>query len=289
VTATAWMFPGQGSQRDSMWRNLPAGPRLLRAASELIGDDLAARCRAQPPASWPCEVLQPVLLTASVAAVAAATEAGLQPPVAVVGHSLGEYAALVAAEALSFETAVRVVRARGEAMDAAGAAAPGGMAAVIGGDPDVAAICAAAGEVWVANENSPRQVVISGRSEALSRACEQCENYGSVVIPLNVPVANHTPLMEPAVERVRELLDAASIRSPRVPFYSGVDGAPHDSAARLPELLSRAIAAPVKFRSAIEEIRAAGVTAFVELGPGRTLSRLVRETAPAATAVSACR
>lgn len=278
------MFPGQGAQRAGMWDAFEGGESLMREAAYLLDDDLIGRCAAVAPADWPCDLLQPAMFTVAVAASRHARATGARP-VAVVGHSLGEYAALVAAGSLGFPAALRVVRVRGEAMDAAGAAAPGGMTAIVGLDSEtVSAVCADVAEIWVANENSPLQVVISGRLEALELAEAECRRLGAkAAIRLDVPVANHTPLMEPAVEPVRRALGEVALRSPECEFYSGVDAAAHDEPAEIAALLARALSAPVLFAATVTSMVAAGISTFVELGPGRALSRLVRQTQPSAS------
>jgi [acyl-carrier-protein] S-malonyltransferase len=278
------MFPGQGAQRRGMWDAFAGGESLMQEASYLLDDDLIGRCGAIPPADWPCDLLQPAMFTVAVAASRHARATGAQP-VAVVGHSLGEYAALVAAGCLSFPAALRVVRVRGEAMDAAGAAAPGGMTAIVGLDCEaVSAVCAAIGDVWVANENSPQQLVISGRLAALDLADEECRRLGAkAAIRLDVPVANHTPLMEPAIEPVRRALSEETLRAPECELYSGVDAAAHDEPAEIATLLARALSAPVLFAATVRSMVATGISTFVELGPGKALCRLVRQTHPAAS------
>lgn len=279
MTDAAWMFPGQGVQQPRMWDAVSGGWELMREASSLLGEDLVERCAGESPESWPCALLQPVSLTVSVAALTAARTSGMRP-VAVVGHSLGEYAALVAAGTLSFRTAIEVVRVRGCAMDRAGEIAPGGMLAIVGlPRPDIHSVCEDAGEVWVAGENSPRQTVISGRHDDLELAGDECRDRGAAaVLPLNVPVANHTPLMEPATAPVREALRGLQLQSPKYPFYSGVDADRHTEPGEIASLLVQAITAPVRFSATIAAMVDDGVRSFAEVGLGRTLSRLVRDT-----------
>ncbi|MGH2770878.1 MAG: ACP S-malonyltransferase, partial [Actinomycetota bacterium] len=183
-----WMFPGQGSQRPAMAADLAACEELFKAADPILGTDLARVCAAASSSGWPPHLLQPAIYTTCVGAIRALEERGLSPD-AVVGHSLGEYAALVGARVISFEDGLRLVSVRGRAMAAVGRATPGGMAAVVGLEAEaVEESCSGIEGVWVANFNSSNQTAISGRDEPLARAAEACRQAGAIrVVRLDVP------------------------------------------------------------------------------------------------------
>lgn len=276
---TAHLFAGQGAQAVGMAADLPAGP--FERASELLGYDLRALCTAGPQEKLDrTDVSQPALL---VAALAAREAAGGPEPVCGAGLSLGEITALAAAGAIAFEDAVRIVKVRGEAMQAACDARAGGMASVIGLEPaKVASACEGAGLVGVANLNGPGQVVISGEREALARASEACTRAGARrIIPLRVAGAYHSPLMEPAAAALREALGRVRFREPRWPVVSNVTARPYGSAAEIPDLLTRQLTSTVRFEECVRwMIAERGVRRIVEFGPGNVLTGLVRKIDP---------
>lgn len=274
----AWAFPGQGSQRARMGAELPAFAPLAAQAQRATGVDLERLCVAEPDPTWTPEELQQAIFVTTRAAAAAARER-LAPPGAVAGHSLGEYAALVEADVLDYETALRLVDVRGRAMAQAGADLPGAMAAVVGlPEALVAETCAALDAVWVANENSPRQTVISGARDAVATASRQLERAGArMVVPLPIAIACHTPLMTPAAARLREALDHAHLRPPRIPFYSCVDATPKRDPDEIAQALVDGVTRPVRFATTIRRMREDGVAQFVEVGPGRVLRGLLRD------------
>src|SRR6266571_8011676 len=206
-----WMFPGQGSQRPGMAAGLEACRELFGVAERILDTDLSRVCTLVPDAGpkgvVPPDLLQPALYATCTGASRALSSRGLCPD-AVVGHSLGEYAALTAAGALPYEEGLRLVSLRGKAMLAASQREPGGMAAVIGLDnPTIAEICAGIDGVWVSNLNHPSQIVISGRDEALARAAEASRQAGAKrVVRLEVPIAGHCPLMDSAALEVEAIL-----------------------------------------------------------------------------------
>ncbi|MDQ4149736.1 MAG: ACP S-malonyltransferase [Actinomycetota bacterium] len=275
----AWMFPGQGSQTAGMAAGIAACNELFENASPIVGVDLERLCTTDPDPTWSPEVLQCALYTTCVGVARGMQTRGLEPD-AVVGHSLGEFAALVAAKGLSFEDGLRVVAVRGKAMAAAGQRHPGGMAAVIGLDAEVIEeICSKAGDVWVANLNSPKQTVISGKDRPLAQAAEQCRHAGaSRVIRINVPIAGHCPLMEPAAEAVQKVLADVSLSETRCPIYCNADGRPHTEAGEIRDLIVKAITSRVRFVDAVRAMEQDGVSVFVETGPGKVLRGLVRQT-----------
>lgn len=278
---TAWLFPGQGSQRPGMAAGLESCTRLFELARSILNVDLEPLCTSESTGSWPPALLQPAIYTTSVGAALSLKAQGLNPR-EVLGHSLGEYAALVTAGSLDFEQGLRVVDVRGKAMAATARKRGGGMAAVIGLDvTTIEEICGEVGGVWVANLNSPNQIVISGRDKSLGRAAKLCLEVGAArVIRLEVPVAAHTPLMEPAAEEVAAALHDVDLQTPASGFYSVVDAARHEDPDEIKGVLVKGITSRVRFADALVEMRKDGVESFLELGPGRTLRGLVRQTLP---------
>lgn len=283
----ALMFPGQGSQVVGMGCGLCAEEPVMRAtyeeASAVLGYDLEQLCAAGPADLLArTDITQPALLAASVGVFRILQAEGLRFAVAF-GHSLGEYSALVATAAVSFADALRLVRRRGEAMQAAAAAGAGGMLALIGLD-DAAAekLCAETEGAWPANFNSPGQIVVSGTREALGELDAKAKAAGARrVISLAVSGAFHSPLMEPALEPLRHELERCEWHVPQPRFYC-VSSLAFETEA-FPELLQRQLVAPVRFTQAVKALYAAGYDAFLEVGPGNVLGGLVRRIAPEAS------
>lgn len=274
------MFPGQGSQRARMGAELPAFTALAERARRAVGLDLSHLCAHDPDPAWrPDELQQAIFVTTRAAAATAHDNGALPPPHAVVGHSLGEYAALVEAEVLDFDAALRLVDVRGRAMAQAGADPPGAMAAVIGLQPDaIAATCEQVGDVWIANANSPRQTVVSGTREAIEAASERLTAAGArMVVRLPIEIACHTPLMAPAADTLRKALDTVALRPPRVPFYSCVDATPKHDPHDIARALVDGVTRPVQFAATARRMQDDGVTEFVEVGPGNVLRGLLRD------------
>lgn len=280
---TGWMFPGQGSQRAGMADGVEACKDLFEIARSILRTDLEKLCTTDTNPTWPPDILQPALYTTSVGIGRAMLTNGLEPQ-ALVGHSLGEFPALAVAGSFTFEDGLRLMALRGRAMAQAGRSHPGGMAAVIGLDvPTIEQICNDAGEVWVANLNSPSQTVISGKDRPLAEAAEQCRHAGaSRVVRLNVPIAGHCPLMESAAEQVEEALSEVSVEKPKWPIYLCADGRPHTDPEEIKTLLVEVITNRVRFVDAIQNMHQDGVRFFVETGPGRVLRGLVRQILPEA-------
>ena len=276
----ALVFPGQGSQRPGMgapWVDHPAFALVRRAGAE------AERLLLEADADElrrPLAAQVSTFLT-SLVVLEAARAAGLDEPVAVAGHSLGEYTALVAAGVLSTEDGLHLVGERGAAMQAAADAAPGTMAAVLGAEAaDVTAACEGV-EAWPANDNAPGHVVISGTAEGVAAAGEAAKERGARrVMPIPVGGAYHTPLMEPARERLAAAIDAARFADARVPVVANVDAAAHPAGADWPVLLRAQLTAPVLWRTSVATLTGLGATAVVELGPGGVLAGLVKRCAP---------
>ena len=266
MAGEALLFPGQGSHADDM--DAPhRGSPLLERGLELLGfdpfDDLAAGTRTQQPALFLCSV-------------AAWDERGRPDAAAAAGHSLGEYAALVAAGALQFDEAVRLVDARAAAMDRAARRGPGGMVAMLGGDQAAVLALAARLDLVVANDNAPGQLVLSGPlatvEEAAALARDEADARARV---LDVGGAFHSVLMQPAAADLESALADTPVAPPRFPVYSNGSAAPFvDVRRELAENLLR----PVRWRETLLALRAAGVERFVELGPGAVLTGLVKRT-----------
>jgi [acyl-carrier-protein] S-malonyltransferase len=225
---------------------------------------------------------QPALVATSAALVAAirAMYPQLPPPVVALGHSLGEYSALVAAGALALEDAVRLCRARGEAMQAAVPAGEGRMAAIIGLDPDaIAKLCedaSSAGLVAPANFNAPGQIVIAGTRAGVERACELCSSRGAKAIPLNVSAPFHCALMKPAALALEAALRPIEARPLAFPVIANVDAEANTDHERVKDLLVRQVDAPVQWVRSMERASEMGITAALEIGPGKVLAGLAK-------------
>ena len=273
---SALLFPGQGSHAEGMDEPYRGHP-LLERGLELLGHDpferLAEGTRFQQPALFLC----------SVAAWDAWREEApddAEQAVAAAGHSLGEYAALVAAGALEFDDAVRLVDERAAAMQAAADLEPGGMLAMLGGDGQAVIALATRFGLTVANDNAPGQLVVSGPLDAIAAAEEVArDDTGARARRLDVAGAFHSPLMEPAAERLAAALAATPVHRPGIPVFANGTAAPFADVRReLAENLLR----PVRWRETLLALRAAGVERFVELRPGAVLTGLVKRTLQAA-------
>jgi len=284
----AWLFPGQGTQAVGMGRALydasPAARAVFERADAALGERLSALCFEGPESELVLTAnTQPAILTASVAALAALREAipDLAPPAFAAGHSLGEYSALVAAGALDFEDAVRLVRLRGQAMQSAVPAGLGAMAAILGGDEAaVRGLCddARGGDVLApANFNAPGQIVIAGHATAVERARELAGSRKLKAIPLQVSAPFHCSLMEPAARAVERAISSVTVRSLDFPVVANVDARPNGDASRVPELLVRQVDGAVLWDKSVQFLRSEGVTRALEIGPGKVLAGLVKK------------
>ena len=287
---SAVLFPGQGSQSLGMadpWVSHEAGADVLAEVSATLGRDVVAGCHDEAALAATAFV-QPALLACGVAAFRVLRAEGLGDVVGVAGHSLGEFAALVAAEAVSLTDALSVVLIRGEAMQRAGDEHPGTMTALLGmGTEDAEALCEEArgvGVLVVANRNSPAQVVASGDVEAIERLEALVKERKSRAIRLQVAGAFHSELMRPAVGPVVEALAAIEIRDPVFPIAENVTGELVTSAARLRDLLGRQVVSPVLWETGIRALGAAGADRFLEAGAGDVLTRMMKRIVPEATA-----
>ncbi|MBI4609921.1 MAG: ACP S-malonyltransferase [Candidatus Rokubacteria bacterium] len=285
----AFLFPGQGSQAVGMGRGFydaSAGVRALYAeASDALGLDLARLCFDGPEAELQLTAnTQPAILTASVAAAHVLAERGIAPALAA-GHSLGEYAALVVGGAMSFGDAVRVVRKRGEFMQEAVPVGVGAMAAILGIELlAVEALCREATRpseiVTVANINAATQIVVAGHRVAVERAVALAAERGgrrSVLLPVSAPF--HCPLMQPAAERLARELERVVVSPPNVPVVRNVDAGLTTTADDVIPFLVRQVASPVRWAACVTRMVEEGATLFLEVGPGRVLTALLKRIA----------
>jgi [acyl-carrier-protein] S-malonyltransferase len=288
MTSLAFLFPGQNSQVVGMGRDLaekfPVAQRTFEEADAALGFSISKLCFDGPEEQLKLtEYQQPAICTVSVAALRVLAEKGIAPS-AVAGHSLGEYAANVAAGSLDFADAVRTVRQRGRFMQEAVPQGQGAMAAVLGMSSDETARACddAAAEtqniVSAGNFNSPEQTVISGEAPAVERAAELCRTRGAKrVVMLNVSAPFHCALMQPAQDRLAELLRELPFRDAKVPVCVNVDARLEKSGDRLREALIRQVTGTVRWAESIRVLIGEGPKAFVEVGPGRVLSGLMRQ------------
>jgi len=286
-SATAFLFPGQGSQYAGMGKDLAekfrAAGQVFEEADAALGFALSEVCFNGPAEQLQLtENTQPAILTVSIAALRAMESEGFAAPDFVAGHSLGEYSALVAAGSLSLTDAVSTVRARGRYMQEAVPVSTGAMAAILGADINlVAAACAEASQGQVcsaANINSPNQVVIAGDSAAIDRAIVLVKERGARrAVKLNVSAPFHCSLMSPAQERLATDLQSIVFADLKVPLVTNVDAGVVRSGAQAREALIRQVTQPVRWLESVEFLAGHGVQSFVEIGPGKVLSGLVRQ------------
>ena len=285
MSNVAWLFPGQGSQVVGMGRELaeryPSAMRVFDEASDAISLDLKKLAWEGPQSDLDMTAnTQPALLVASIAALRAAQESGaLAEPVTLLGHSLGEFTALVAGDALPLADAVRLVRRRGELMQAADPS--GGMLAVIGMDADAITAAIGATRMVVANDNAPGQVVISGPREDFDRATAALKEAGAKrVIPLRTSAAFHSPAMRATGPDLAKALRSAAWRALALPVIANVDAEKHEHARDFPDLLEKQVWSPVQWVASMRRAGGEGATAFVEFGPGTVLTGLARRILP---------
>lgn len=287
MPAFAFVFPGQGSQSVGMldvWGDHPAVRLTLEEASSALDQDLGRLIHAGPAEALALTTnTQPVMLAAAVACYRAWRAEGGAEPAAAAGHSLGEYSALVAAEALALADALPLVRFRGEAMQQAVPVGTGAMAAVIGLDAAVVreicrAVAAASGDlVEPANFNDPKQTVISGSKAGVHAACEQMKAAGAKrALLLAVSAPFHSSLMRPAAEALREKLAGLTLHAPRFPVINNIDVAVQTEPAAIRNALYRQAFGPVRWVEVTQALKARGLTHIFECGPGAVLSGLVK-------------
>ncbi|WP_442592764.1 ACP S-malonyltransferase [Parapusillimonas sp. JC17] len=281
----AFVFPGQGSQSVGMldaWAGNQVVEDTIKQASDALGQDLGALIAGGPADELNLTTnTQPAMLTAAVAMYRAWIAAGGAKPVLVAGHSLGEYSALAAADAIRLEDAVRIVRIRADAMQEAVPVGTGGMAAILGLDDDtVRSVCAdaAQGEVVEAvNFNAPEQVVIAGHKDAVQRACDLAKAAGAkraLVLPVSAPF--HSRLLKPAALVLEEALSGIDMSAPAIPLINNVDVAEISDPGGIKDALVRQAWHAVRWVETIQAMKAQGITHVVECGPGKVLSGLTK-------------
>lgn len=270
----------------------PAASAVFHAADAALGFPLSTLCFEGPESELvKTEITQPSILTVSIAAFRAFRARGGGPPAAAAGHSLGEYAAHVAAGTFAFEDAIVAVRDRGRFMQEAVPQGAGAMAAILGldrGRVEAACSAAARGEiVALANINGPGQIVIAGHAAAVARASEAALAAGAKrAIPLSVSAPFHCALMEPAARRLADRLATITFCDPAIPVYTNVDAAPVRAADASRDALVRQVASPVRWEEEVVRMAGEGIDTFVEFGPGRVLTGLVRRIVKDARALS---
>lgn len=289
----AYLFPGQGSQHAGMGKeladNFVAARRVFEEANDALGFDLTSLCYNGPEEELKLTAnTQPAILATSVAALKVLeAESGLVPSFTA-GHSLGEYSALVCAGGLAFADAVRVVRQRGTFMQEAVPVGTGSMAAILGlGLDELDVVCADAAQGQVvspANYNSDGQVVIAGHTEAVNRAIDLAKGKGAkraLLLPVSAPF--HCSLMLPAGDRLASVLAEVEVGEMSLPVVSNVEAVPNQDSARVCELLVKQVSAPVRWQETIASMVELGVDRYIEIGPGKVLSGLVKRMAKGST------
>ena len=302
MSTIAFVFPGQGSQSVGMGRALadasPAAAAVFAAADAALGEPITRLARDGPEEDLNrTENSQPALLAASIAYLEAVKErwyrlgVDIPDPAFAAGHSMGQYTALVAAGALDLADAVRLVRTRGQAMQASGAGREGRMAAVIGLDdaqlPALVARASEHGVFGVANRNSPGQVVLSGERPAVEASLAIAKELGAKrAIELPVSVAAHSPLMADAADRMRDVLSGITFRDPKPPLLANADARVITTAEGCRAELVDHLTTGVDWVGAVNAMTARGVTTFIEVGPGQVLTGLIKRIAPDAQAIA---
>lgn len=290
MTAIAFVFPGQGSQSigmmDALAADFPVVRRTFDDASDVLGEDLWTLVSEGPEERLnQTEITQPAMLAADMATWRIWRELEGAEPDVLAGHSLGEYAALVAAGVLSFRDTVQVVAARGRFMQQATPEGTGAMAAILGlEDEALVALCNEVSDdesiVSCANFNAPGQVVIAGHADAVERACEAARGQGARrVVPLPVSVPSHCVLMKPAAEELAEMLEAIDFAAPNIPVLQNADVVVHKEVRSMREALVRQLWMPVRWTDTVQAMLDQGIGRFAECGPGRVLAGLGRRMA----------
>jgi [acyl-carrier-protein] S-malonyltransferase len=285
-----WLFPGQGAQRPGMgasWVGTAPWAVVDRVAKAADRDVASLLLDADAPTLQATRNAQLATFTLSLVALAGLRDGGAPPPVAFAGHSLGEYTALVAAGALSEEEGTRLVVERGEAMQDAADAGPGTMAALLALDAEtVAALVAGIEGCWVANDNAPGQVVVSGTPAGIEQAGEAVRGEGGKVMALPVGGAFHSPLMAPASGRLNDALAVARFADTPLPIVANVDAVAHQDGSGWPARLAAQLCQPVRWRESLLTLAGLGTTRFIEIGPGAALAGMVKRAVPDAVRAS---
>lgn len=288
---TVFLFSGQGSQYPGMGAELAekssAAKRIYECGSDIMGFDLAKKLSDSTPEELAqTRLSQPAIFTTSLLALAAARENGIEN-CAVAGHSLGEYAAMYASGVLGMEDAFKAIKLRSEAMAKAAEATGGAMAAIIGSDNEtITKICEEVnGFCAPANYNSPQQTVIAGEAAAIDEALAKFAELGKRGVKLAVSAAFHTKLMNSAAEEFKAAVAGFPFKTPDCDFYSNLYGKKLEDFSDMPSYLAAHICSPVKFTDELEAMNNAGIEAYVELGPGKVLTGLVKKTFRGANAM----
>ena len=289
----AFCFPGQGSQLPGMGKEIansvPSAASVYEEANEAAGFDVSAACfTGSIEDLLDTRIQQPALVATSLACLRAIEEKGLYPS-AVVGHSVGEYAALAACGVIDISSAIKLVRERGIAMAQVAKDHPGSMAAIIGGDDEqIKQLCSIDDTLTPANQNAPGQIIISGETNAIHQAIHQAKTIGiKRVMKLNVSGAFHSPLMEPAREELAAAIEKTTFSTPTCPIYQNVSTTAVTDPAEIKKNLLFQLTAPVKWTQSVENMLKDGATEFIEVVPGKVLQGLVKKVDRQATTSSA--
>ncbi|PTQ77275.1 [acyl-carrier-protein] S-malonyltransferase [Nitrosomonas oligotropha] len=288
----AFVFPGQGSQSVGMlngYTDLPIIQETFQEASDILKQDFWSMVNNGPADDLNLTInTQPLMLTAGIAVYRAWRSLGGEPPALMAGHSLGEYTALVASEALSFADALALVRFRAQAMQQAVPEGVGGMAAILGMDDEIIeTICRditnqnSEESLEPANFNSPGQIVIAGHKNAILQGIEMAKSKGAkraIMLPMSIP--SHCSLMKPAADSMRQQLAHVPLQSPRIPILHNADVKTHTDTADIKEILIRQLTSPVRWVDTVKALAANGITHVVECGPGKVLAGLNKRIDP---------
>ena len=278
----AFVFPGQGAQAPGMGQDVfdeyDAAKAIFKAADERLGFAISELCFEGPEEKLKeTAIAQPAIVAASLAYLAAVRDMEVLPqPDFVAGHSLGEYTALAAAGALEPADAIQLAALRGRLMQLAAQQAPGAMAAVLGIDEATLNQVVSDAGVFVANYNSPGQIVISGDKDKIAQAAEALAAKGAKVVPLAVSGAFHTPLMAPAAEGLARVVERLAFKDAQIPIIANTSGLPITAAVDIRAELLKQLTTSVYWQKSVEYMISAGVTTFVEIGPGKVLTGLIR-------------
>ena len=284
-SGASFIFPGQGSQYIGMGKDFLASSqveRLFSEASDIAGIPVRRLCMEGPQEELVrTSNLQVCITVIDVICGMVVQEAGIEP-VAVAGHSLGEYPALWMAGVLEFNDLVKVVKLRGELMETAGDKAPGSMAAIIGFEREeleqLVKPLSEQGVLSLANHNSREQIVVTGEKELVRELCSIVKSKGKRAVPLRVSGAFHSVLMSDAAEEFSKMLDSVEFRDARVPVYSNVSAGPETESERIRELMKKQMCAPVRWFEIVNNMYGDGIKLFVETGPGKVLTGLVKKS-----------